>query len=90
MLRGLAGQTCSEVWQGRDAQRLGRADMLRGLAGQRCSEAWQGRDAQRLVRAEMLIGLAGQTGSEYHEALPSSVNVQSHLTSLFADDDNAS
>ena len=30
----------------------------------------------------------GQT--EYHEALPSSANVQSHLTSSFADDGNAS
>ena len=28
--------------------------------------------------------------SEYHEALSSSVNVQSHLTSSFADDGNAS
>ena len=28
--------------------------------------------------------------TEYHEALPSSVNVQSHLTSSFADDGNAS
>ena len=27
---------------------------------------------------------------KYHEALPSSANVQSHLTSSFADDGNAS
>ena len=32
----------------------------------------------------------GTRQTEYHEALPSSVNVQSHLTSSFADDDNAS
>ena len=32
----------------------------------------------------------GTRQSEYHEALPSSANVQSHLTSSFADDGNAS
>ena len=30
------------------------------------------------------------SANEYHEALPSSANVQSHLTSSFADDGNAS
>ena len=32
----------------------------------------------------------GTRQTEYHEALPSSANVQSHLTSSFADDGNAS
>ena len=32
----------------------------------------------------------GPRQTEYHEALPSSVDVQSHLISSFADDGNAS
>ena len=32
----------------------------------------------------------GTRQTEYHETLPSSANVQSHLTSSFADDGNAS
>ena len=33
--------------------------------------------------------VSGTQQTEYHEALPSSVNVQSHLTSSFDDDGNA-
>ena len=56
---------------------------VRGDQGQ---VSWRPTTVKRRQFSQSTVG-TGQT--EYHEALPSSANVQSHLTSSFVDDGNA-